>query len=404
MKSAIKAGTARGGVLLVLAAAAFSLSGLAHADGTPAGTDITNKATLSFSVGGVNQSDIASSPTGSTNGTGADTVFRVDNKVQHTVVTTNGAAVTWTPGQATVTATFTVTNNGNKAQEYGLAVANLASGTQDIFGGNVTDSFDVTLGSCTVQVDGVTRSFVPSLAIDASATVTVACPVPAGLANGALAGISLTATAATSGSSGATAVTATTGADTAAEDIVFADTIGSDDLDRDGKHSARSAYVVVSAALRVTKTVALVCDPVNGTTQPKAIPGAYMRYTILVENTGGAPASLGTISDTLHNSVEFDQKLIQAPASAAACASTGAATSADGDAFMLTYAQRGYAPKYLTQSGADGDGASYTAPAGGTPGSFSINFGAAMPAAGGYANGELRNGHSRTLVYQVRIR
>ena len=62
---------------------------------------------------------------------------------------------------------------------------------------------------------------------------------------------------------------------------------------RDANHSSRSAYRVVSAALSVTKIATLICDPFNGMTNPKHIPGAIVRWTITITNTGAASATLG---------------------------------------------------------------------------------------------------------------
>ena len=89
------------------------------------------------------------------------------------------------------------------------------------------------------------------------------------------------------------ALTETAGADTAGVDIVFGDAAGTDDGARDAAHSSRSAYRVVSAALSVAKISTLICDPFNGTTNPKRIPGAIVRWTITITNTGAASANLG---------------------------------------------------------------------------------------------------------------
>jgi uncharacterized repeat protein (TIGR01451 family) len=56
-----------------------------------------------------------------------------------------------------------------------------------------------------------------------------------------------------------------------------------------------------NATLDMTKTSALVSDPVNGTTNPKAIPGAIVRYSFQVQNSGPAAVDNNTllIVDTL---------------------------------------------------------------------------------------------------------
>ena len=59
--------------------------------------------------------------------------------------------------------------------------------------------------------------------------------------------------------------------------------------------------VAANASLTITKSSALVSDPVNGTTNPKAIPGAIVAYTLTVSNSG--PTAVDTnsvlIIDTL---------------------------------------------------------------------------------------------------------
>jgi uncharacterized repeat protein (TIGR01451 family) len=50
-----------------------------------------------------------------------------------------------------------------------------------------------------------------------------------------------------------------------------------------------------TATLTVTKTSTIVSDPINGTTNPKAIPGAVIRYAITVTNTGTAAVDASTV-------------------------------------------------------------------------------------------------------------
>ncbi len=50
-----------------------------------------------------------------------------------------------------------------------------------------------------------------------------------------------------------------------------------------------------NATLTLVKTSTVLSDGVNGTTNPKAIPGAVVRYTILVTNTGNSAVDSGTV-------------------------------------------------------------------------------------------------------------
>jgi uncharacterized repeat protein (TIGR01451 family) len=54
-----------------------------------------------------------------------------------------------------------------------------------------------------------------------------------------------------------------------------------------------------TTGISVTKVSSVISDPVNGTTNPKAIPGALMEYCILVSNTGTATLTNIVASDTL---------------------------------------------------------------------------------------------------------
>lgn len=411
MKSVFNLNLVSAGVLLALG----SLVGTAHAAGTTANTSVTNKATLDYTVGGVNQTDIASSPTGSTNGTGADTSFTVDNKVNLLVVAADSTFVPVVPGGSSV-AKFTVTNTGNSTQDFSLSTASIANGAV-LFGG--TDNIDPS-AACSVVVENDafavgntytsgtdTATFIDELAPDASKTVYVICSFAGTVVNKDVSLISLTATARTGGSAGGSvgaALTQTT-TPTAGVDIVFADGAGSEtaDVARDASYSARDAFRVETAELQVTKTVATLCDPLNGNTNPKNIPGAFVQYTITILNkpTGLAPATLAVLTDNLVASLAFDPDLI-AGASAAACVTGGTATSAAGAGFELSKggATNGRASltavSYKT-SAADTDGAAAAGQA------VTLDFGTLLPAEGTYTAGQLKAGETVQVKFNTKI-
>ena len=60
-------------------------------------------------------------------------------------------------------------------------------------------------------------------------------------------------------------------------------------------------------AIAMAKTSAAFSDPINGTTNPKMIPGGDVNYTITVTNSGGSTVDLGStlIGDTLPAGVTF---------------------------------------------------------------------------------------------------
>ena len=404
---------------IALAIAGLVAGGAAHAAGTGAGTAITNLATLNYSVGGAPQTAIGSSAAGNTTGAGTATSFVVDNKINLLVATTDTTFVSVVPGLtgvaganpngATQVTTFTVTNTGNSTQDFSLVTTSLASGTT-LFGG--TDNFDGT--SCVARVESGTTAgydatdtatFIDELPADGFKTVYVICAIPVARVNNDVAVVSLTATALAGGGVGAqgAALVETTGANTAGVDIVFADGAGTDDAARNANYSARSAFRVVTATLTVTKSVAAVCDPLNGSTNPKNIPGTFVRYTITIANTGAASATLSTVGDTLTNLVTFDANLITGaggPATAATtcAAATGTPTSAAGSGFLVPAvgARAGF-PKYFTTT-STADGIDLT---GGNV--VNVNFGQVLPVEAGYTAGELKATESVSVIYQVLI-
>ena len=396
-----------------LAAAALALSlgsGVAHAGGTASGTTVSNTATLNFSVGGVAQPGIGSSATGNSSGAGTPTTFVVDKKVNLTVTTVDATFVAVTPGSTGQVTTFDVTNLGNDPQDFALASLQKASGTT-LFGG--TDNFDATACSAFVE-SGATAgyqplqdvaTFIDELAPDATKRVYVVCSIPAGQVNGDVAVVTLTATARAGGAVGSlgAALIETVGANTAGVDIVFADGAGSDDAARDASFSSRDAYKIASSSISVAKTATLICDASNGTTNPKNIPGAIIRWTITVSNAAGAGASatLSTVTDALSVATTFDVNLVTGAGGAAGCSSaTGTAESGAGKGFKLSATGTTRAslalPRFFT-SASDADGIDLAA------GNVTVNFATALPTEAGYASGELKAGESVTVYFNVTI-
>ncbi len=407
MKSLFHKTLARPGAITALVLTGVLVGGAAHAAGTASGTSITNLATLSYSVGATAQTPIGSSAAGNTSGAGTATSFLVDNKINLTVTTTDVAFVSAVPGTSGV-ATFSVVNNGNSTQDFLLAGANVAGGA--LFG--VTDNFDT--GACSAFVESGTTAgyqaaqdtatFIDELVADGSKTVYVVCPIPLTQVNGDGAVVSLTATALVGGTAGqGAALTETAGANTAGVDIVFADIAGTDDVARDAKSSSRDVFKVVTAALTVTKSVAPVCDPFNGSSNPKNIPGSFVRYTIAIANTGAASATLSSIADTLTALVTFDPNLITgaglpATASTTCASATGTPTSVAGSGFLATATgtTRAGFPKYFTStSSADGIDLSGS--------NVTVNFALVLPVEAGYTAGELKASETVSVIFQVKI-
>lgn len=374
---------------------------------TASNTTISNLATLNYAVGGVSQTAIGSSEAGNTSGAGTATTFVVDKKVNLTVAEVSSSLTSVSPAQTAVVTAFTVTNTGNDPQDFALAGANVATG-QTLFTKN--DNFDVTGIAAYVDANANgtyesgtdTATFIDELAAGASKTVFVVAAIPAGQVNGDAALVSLTATAKVGGTAGGPiggALTETAGANTAGVDIVFADGTGdSGDGPRDAAHSARDGYLVASAIISISKTATVLCDPVNGVTNPKNIPGAIVRWTITVSNSASATASatLATVADSLDANTTHDVGL-RVPTDAATCIA-GASTS--GFKIVSSNGARtlGGTAGVMTNA-ADADGATIAGQ------NVTIDYANALPVSGGtgHAAGELKIGESATVTFNVII-
>ena len=74
-----------------------------------------------------------------------------------------------------------------------------------------------------------------------------------------------------------------------------------------GSTSPQDSYTIFTAALTALKTSRIVSDPLNGTTNPKMIPGATVEYCIAVSSaSGGAAATDVAISDTLPATTTYE--------------------------------------------------------------------------------------------------
>lgn len=78
----------------------------------------------------------------------------------------------------------------------------------------------------------------------------------------------------------------------------------------DGQFGATSGILINGASLSLSKTVETIWDPVNGRDNPKAIPGAYVRYILEITNTGGATANLDDVADQIAAELDFDTGLL----------------------------------------------------------------------------------------------
>ena len=293
---------------LLAAASVLALSGAfgstsVLAAGTTAGSTITNTVSVNFQVGGVAQTAQS-----------ATNAVTVDRKVVETVA---GAATTTTvsPGQTSAVTRFQVTNSSNDTLDFQLSAVNQAGGTAAHGGTDVIDVSNFRFYADTnnnATYDAGTDlqiTYLDEVAPDAISTVFVLSDIPANATNTQVSGVVLTVRAAAGGaaSTQGALLTATSGANTAGVDTVFADAAGATDAANDGSHSARGDYTVSGAVLTLNKYSTLISDPINGTTNPKAIPGAVVEYCIAVANGAGAATATGlSVSDPLPATVTYN--------------------------------------------------------------------------------------------------
>lgn len=310
-------------------------------NGTEANTLVTNSVTVNYKIATVDQTPVTSNVT-----------FRVDRKVNVVVAEVGTTDTTVVPGATNQVTTFTVLNASNAIIDINLTAAlDLATGprgqTQSFTATNVRIFRDAnangTFESGT-DVDITANPFLDEVEVTADGnataglrTIFIVADIPGGATNNQVEVVSLTGEA-RAGGAAATLGTAFTNDAATADDKdvvqnVFADAAGpaTGDATRDGKHSDDDAYLVQVTALVVTKTVETVSDPFGGTTNPKAIPGAVLRYCVRMTNNGGQAATDVVLSDLVPAQTTYATGTLQSGVgNGLAC--TGATTAEDDDA------------------------------------------------------------------------
>lgn len=283
------------GAVSSIALVAFSASP-ALAEGTTAGQDITNNVSVTYDVGGVTQGAVVDSDT-----------FTVDRKVNVTVAEVGGDTTEVAPGQPQAAIKFEVTNDSNDLVDLALSAQQSAADDFDI----TNIKFYVDNGDGIFNpADDLEVTYLDEMAADETRTVFIVGDIPTGVVTGDTADVALVANAhaaeGTAGNLGAELFD-TAGGNTAGIDTVLADGAGDVDAANEGDFSDTDTYVVAAADVTVEKTSQIISDPVNGTTDPKAIPGAVVQYCIVVSNAAGsATATDVAVVDVLPADVTYD--------------------------------------------------------------------------------------------------
>ncbi|WP_456391520.1 hypothetical protein [Nitratifractor sp.] len=297
---------------IAAAAAALLMATGAYATGTAAGTSIDNSVTLSYDVGGVAQTAVNSN---------TDT-FVVDRKID-VIVTADNTPLDVPPSAQDQNLSFTIVNQGNDTETFDLA------GTYNLTG----DDFDPQ--NCSIIDSGGNTVSSVNLAEDANTTVYVSCDIPDNTQvqaddNGT---VSLKATV-----NGRTNDSGDADDPTVVQNV-FADGAGSDDNEHEGDYSARGTYHIISPNLTASKSSCVIDDPVNGTTNPKRIPGATVRYVIEVKNEGNTDAENVQTIDTIdsHLSITGQEILSGACNCASPSGSSAGSASTSGQDVTLDF-------------------------------------------------------------------
>lgn len=262
--------------------------------GTPAGTVITNTATLSYGLAGVPQSDLVSSPV----------VVRVDEVIQPVLTWQDGVPVAVNSPGVNAALTFLLTNGGNGSEAFSLARVN---GPAPIPAGNYTP-LDGTAGAIFLesgaqpgfQASGpnadtryVPGSNDPVLAADGSVTVYVVSDTPLVTAN-AQGQVRLDAAALTPGVAGAAPGAGFAGLGQGGSTAVAG-------LSR-GQAQAIGSYIASGLGLILTKGVDAVLDPAGGNI---LMAGSIVTYRLQASLTGSGNALGLVITDPLPPEITY---------------------------------------------------------------------------------------------------
>lgn len=263
-------------VVMVLTAL-FGAATAARAEGTPAGTDITNQATVTFNLSG----DILTSQSNLVT-TGVAEVLEMDLTWQ------DAAAVDLVPGTADGVLTFRLTNAGNGSDSFGLTGRSTLTG----------DDFDPEFKAIHLDTNGngtfdpgadelyVAGSNDPVLGADAFILVFVLNDMPVAAAADQVGRSQLTAVSNTGSGSPGTVIPG--GGERGLDAVV-----GS----AGGRDEEAGFYRIRTAAARVALVKsASVIDPSGGA---MPVRGAAVTYSIAVNPTGEGTTDNVVVSDAI---------------------------------------------------------------------------------------------------------
>ncbi|MCD8522028.1 MAG: DUF11 domain-containing protein [Saccharospirillaceae bacterium] len=307
---------------------------------TPAGVEIVNTATLNYKVNNVSQTQVE-----------AEKKLKVDVKIDFNLTRADIAApnasneIDVGGNKYYVMGKFNLANTTNAPTSFTLATLNgTGSETLGFTGTNpdytaladtkdpVNSTFKLYSSAAGAAAPGTELTGSIALNEDGNASNTNALIwvlIPTSEIKGIdkdVFAVQLTATAnevTVVGEANPVAVIDNSGqADTDAVQFVFADDAQAGDTEStigNAMESAWDALLLAFPNFEVTdpldptnptkngfiKTSVVVWDPINGTTNPKAIPGATVKYTITLSNLGASAANVVEVSDPIPTNTTF---------------------------------------------------------------------------------------------------
>lgn len=294
----------------LVAALSLWLPQEAFSAGTPAGTVISNRATVAYTMTGSNYTQLSNISN-----------FMVDDKVSFTLSSSDASDVTVTPGGRAYM-TYLLTNTGNAPHDFTLQSPPAATPTLAVATGPTF--YSDTAGNQPLPIDANASGlpYVSNLAPDVSRTLYLYIGAPAQLTDGQSVDYLVTAIAYQPGNLGVVSAPVKSSAKAAVDEtvgknanlrtqfVVLADGHGNGgDADRDGKYSLIAkdgsgnpiGFKAKSASVNVVKS-ATITDQ-YGSSQP--ISGATVHYTLTVTASGSGNAVGVAISDPIPGSTSY---------------------------------------------------------------------------------------------------
>ena len=262
---------------------------IALAQGTPAGTQVSNQAVLQFEINGTPQQALSN-----------NNAILVQELINVAVVWQNAATVTTASPALEQVLTYRIRNTGNGTEAFSLSINNSPPGSDDFdplnprihFDGNNNNSYDgpavdplYTPGSNDPQLDANGND---------SVVLFVLNDIPAGLADGENGNSRLSVQSTTAGAAGSATGTPLPGLGDSGVDAV----VGSSNA----AASATGGYQVVNNTVDVsiTKSAEVIADGQLCSSAPcDPVPGATLRYTLRVDVSGAGTAENLTITDSI---------------------------------------------------------------------------------------------------------